>query len=54
MITSGFACIYTASLIKKRLGGDFNDIEQPIRLKSLLPNLRSPSLLKRGKLDKNV
>jgi len=45
---------YTVSLRKKRLRGDIDDIEQPIRLKSLLPNLPFPSLLKRGKLDKNV
>jgi len=36
------------SFVKRGQGGDLNDIEFSMSLKSLLPNLPFPSLLKRG------
>jgi len=42
-----FTC-NSPSFVKRGLGGDLNDIEFSMSLKSLLPNLPFPSLLKRG------
>jgi len=43
-----FFTYYSPSFVKRGRGGDLNNIEFSMSLKSLLPNLPFPSLLKRG------